>query len=289
MEAPIKYWWLIKKTSYKDYIFWGNTDSSTKFEIRNGNKLEPIEYNQKLIWNYCCTIMAAIWCISDLTRYNYKRNELKEIWRKAIDLWADPYQGWYFYKAVDLVRKEWNDINNDKLSTYRIKLLWEDLMSILNSWHSVMCWYNGNSNYNKDKNDDWVLGWTKFWRTTYSHAVRIRKKFSTKLSQGVNNLFTIQVIDNYTGLVKFNIYTLKYFKELIQNWVFFEYWYLFFNQKHNMIFKDVDEGQPFAKAIKKAKHKWIVKWFQDWSFKPNDWLTRGQFMWILDRLGLLDD
>lgn len=52
-------------------------------------------------------------------------------------------------------------------------------------------------------------------------------------------------------------------------------------------FKDT-EGHWAENAIEKAANKGIVKGYEDGSFHPDEYITRGQLLAILDRLGLLD-
>jgi hypothetical protein len=78
------------------------------------------EYNQYAeSWSYVsCTIFAAIGMASDLTNYEFSRDETKEIDDTSYDNPKYPHvrkrgEGWYVKYAVDHVQTWWN--NNPEL------------------------------------------------------------------------------------------------------------------------------------------------------------------------------
>lgn len=201
--------WLIYEVSDRDYLLWGD---SIQVEIQNRPYADDtiFEYNQNEVGAYSCTIHGAMGAVSDLMNYKYSKEERKALWNKAIDQWASETQGWHFYKAVDLVRKEWNAKNKDQIISFRLPY-GDTFYEALNRGHSLVGGYRGNSKYNLDASD-WTLGWTDFKPSTYGHCVRLRKG--------------IKVVDNYLGK-KSNLYTIERMDDLIANKVFYDEFYIF--------------------------------------------------------------
>lgn len=45
-------------------------------------------------------------------------------------------------------------------------------------------------------------------------------------------------------------------------------------------FSDVSEDEWWYKYISTASHMWIINWYTDWTFKPNNPITRSEAVWI---------
>jgi hypothetical protein len=50
------------------------------------------------------------------------------------------------------------------------------------------------------------------------------------------------------------------------------------------IFTDVDTSHPFFEQIKFLKEKGITTWYADWSFRPNQPITRWEMGVMMKRL-----
>ncbi len=168
-----------------------------------------IQYNQKEVWKNSCTVHWSMWAISDLLDYTFTIEERKEI-RGDRTKWQRINK---MVKHVCNYRNEKKDI---KLQYKYVAIGSNEMYDIISKWYSIITWYAWNGWYNKDKNDDCILQKWEFWDdVTYKHCIRITKKWEF-----------IHVVDNYKG-IKCNVYRLIDFKELVNNAVFFKWWYFF--------------------------------------------------------------
>lgn len=131
-----------------------------------------IEYNQ---WTTLhCTLYSAFGAVSDLFNYEFTQKEIDEIVEESYKRGRVKGQGWYVKSAVDLVADYWNDHHSDlwKVVYYRISLYDTELVDkILKKNYTLCSWYNWNSKYNADRNDNAILNWVSFPWATYWHAV----------------------------------------------------------------------------------------------------------------------
>ena len=224
-------WGFIAKVSDNDYILWSGNTLYDKIQIRP--KADDIIYedNQKLVGNYSCTIHASAGALWDLMNYNFNTTELTLLWNKAIEAGADPKVGWYFYKAVDLVRNYWNENKKDPVISFRVSMCSKDFYEALDKRHSIVCWYRGNRDYSIDKSDG-VLDGTSFWEWKYGHCCRVRK---------IN--WKICVVDNYKWVTKYNIYEVKNIESLVKNGVFFGSGYLFLKKSYMVNIEDLSNEE----------------------------------------------
>jgi len=58
--------------------------------------------------------------------------------------------------------------------------------------------------------------------------------------------------------------------------IFAEIWWI-----QNTLFSDLYENNENFDAIKYVKSSWIVKWYDDWTFKPNSKINRAEFLKIV--------
>lgn len=233
METPTPSW-LIFETSERDFLLWGD---NIKVEIQKRPEADEIiyEYNQDEIGAYSCTLHGALWAVSDLMNYWYSKEERKTLWAKALELGASETEGWHFYKAIDLVRKEWNAKWKEQLISFRLPY-GEIFFEAVNRGHSLVGGYRGNSQYNLDASD-WTLMWTDFKPSTYGHCIRIRKTWEN-----------VSVIDNYLGKKKTNKYIVEHLDDLITNKVFYDEFYIFL-PKNTMTPEQIEALE--------AKKQWI--------------------------------
>lgn len=163
------------------------------------------QYNQyKQSWSKkSCTVFNAIWWLSDLFNYPFDIWEIKERDEESYNHWRRQNEGWRVQLAIDLYCDMWNKVHSDlwKVAYYSIDLHDNALVKkILDKRYTICTWYNGNAKYNNDKNDNWVLNGTKFWASTYGHAVNVIRWINTPA----------RVKDNYFETNKYNIYDIEH-------------------------------------------------------------------------------
>lgn len=160
--------WLGECTT--DYLLtWAEVDTLPEL-VQQDTKI--YEYDQS--WTPHCTLYSAFWAVSDLFNYEFKKSEIDEMVEESYKRGRVKGQGWYVKNAVDLVADYWNEHHSDlwKVVYYRVSLYDTEIVDKILSKHYTLCsWYNGNSAYNKDRNDDAILNWTTFPWATYWHAV----------------------------------------------------------------------------------------------------------------------
>ena len=180
------------------------------------------EYNQGTTPH--CTLYSAFWAVSDLFNYQFTQKEIDEMVEESYKRGRLKDKWWYVKSAVDLVADYWNEHHSDlwKVVYYRISLYDTELVDkILTKNYTLCSWYKGNSSYNFDRDDNWILNWTTFWTWTYGHAVswigREKRRF---------------IKDNYKGrkVWKYftNIYEVEHeTKELVSGWCYYGDAYLY--------------------------------------------------------------
>lgn len=205
----------------------------TDFLLVNGSWLPKLFQQDEEIYEYNqgttndCTIYSAFWAISDLMNYKFSEAEIKDINELSYTMGRKRGNWWFVFKAIDCVRKRWNN-NKElvkkywKVASYRIDLRDDVLIDeILDKGYTICSWYDGNGKYNVDFTIDDQLDWAEFGSPTYWHAVSWRK---------VNGERCIK--DNYAGRkynwVDTNIYkVIPACSKLVENNVYFQNAYLF--------------------------------------------------------------
>lgn len=172
---------------------------------------QKVEYNQTDVDPFSCTIHAAMGAYTDLTGHEFTLEKRKALWKKALALGAVAGFGWNNSDAVDLIRREM-----DNVSSFRVSLLGEDATDALKRGYSLVVGFRGNKDYNKDRLDG-TLDNVGFGSATYGHAVRM-----------VRNGADLIIVDNYAGK-PYNTYKIKLdnLLPLIKNGVFWESAYLY--------------------------------------------------------------
>lgn len=239
----------IEKYNEDDFILWSSIFSIDNLpEARKNFWVDKIQFNQTRIDYSWCVYHAWTWCIADESKlFNYTLfletcNKLKYKYGYHDHHWM------YIYKGVDMVRNIHNKNNpKDRLISFRVKIGWKEFFEALKKWYSIHAGYQWNHQYNLDKNDDWILEKTKFWKATYWHSIRLTMK---------NN--KIYVVDNYFW-IKYNIYEIPHIEKLVENNVFFWYWYIyvfendFINNK-----KIMTQNEKDIQMVKRAFTLWIT-------------------------------
>lgn len=192
-----------------------------------------------------------------MTGKKYSKDERQALWDSALALDASESSGWYFYKAVDHIRKDWNKKNpNDRLVSFRLSFDSPEFDLAISRGHSLVGGYRGNGEYNKQAEDGLLEG-TEFGAPTYGHCIRIRKDYG------------VVVVDNYLGKKLHNTYIVSDFAALIRNKVFFDEFYLF------LPFKTMT---PDEQMLVEAQRLGI--WNGE---RPNDPVTRSEAILMIMR------
>ncbi len=165
-----------------------------------------------------CTVFSAITQLSHLKDYKFSLQEIYQIGDKMIkEGKLDPNNGAYLSDAIDYTRNFWNSkFPNSLISSYQIDYLDTKLNSALQrSNYITQLGYRTSSEIYQDKEADWLAD----------------KKIYPKVGWHAVSRFKDRIVDNYDWLVKYNIYSFLYEKDLIKNWVIYQRWYLFLNQR----------------------------------------------------------
>lgn len=254
-------------------IDYGSTvgEKSTDYKISGGlspakNKYSGIQYNQKEVNAYSCTIHGSLGAVSDLTGYVFSLEERKEIWAEAVKLGARPDYGWSASEAVDLVRRWWNARMPDKLISARVDRKSTQFWNVIDLGYSLVVNYRGNSAYQKDKSDGRLDG-TNFGIPTFGHIVRVTKGDKEDLL----------IVDNYKGS-KSNTYEIDN-----DNWDDLAmygasaYYFAFASP-------EIKVASWAEESKQKAEKKGIIT---DWS-NPQDIVGTERLEFIFEKLHLLD-
>lgn len=207
------YGWAIDWVSETDWIMWEVVDPNELPKLTRNFDTAKIQYNQGKWWsNNWCTVFAAMWAVSDLTWIVWSEAQMKDVYNTAVKEWLDPKVWWFTHKAVDLVRKKAKELLGLEINYATFEMSDAKLLnSLADKWYSVVGWFKWNSNYNKDKNEDWIV--TNIHKpTTYWHAIR---------------RFWKRIIDNYFW-IKWNVYTNDLVQEMLKAWTLHTWWFVYF-------------------------------------------------------------
>lgn len=153
------------------------------------------EYNQTGTPH--CTLYSALGALSDLFNREITQKQIDETVEESYKRWRIRWEGWYVKDAVNLACDMWMKwYPDEKVAYYRISNADDDtIQSLLNKGYSVCTGFQGNSEYQNDREDNGQVDKSKFGIKTYWHAVSLRK--TTKWDRTVK--------DNYKGR-KTNLY-----------------------------------------------------------------------------------
>lgn len=238
VTSEIVYGWAIDWISDSDWIFWEAVDPSDLPEVDRNFDTSKIQYNQNLWWsNNWCTVFAAMWAVSDLLGVRWSEEQMKDVYNTAVQEWLDPSIGRYTHKAVDLVRKKTKEHFDIEINFATFHMSESDLIKSLHEkWYSIVSWYLGNWDYNKDKNTDWIID--KIHKpTTYGHAVR---------------RFGERIVDNYFG-IKRNVYTNNLVKEMLEAWTLHKWWFVYF-----IVWQENLKEKVWIR--KRVSGNWVERW-----------------------------
>lgn len=239
-----------------------------------------IQYNQLEVHTMSCTIFAAAGAISDLIGYRFNNNQFRALVEEAKKDDFSDTDGWYIYKAVDLLRRWWK-ANEGDITSYRVDLGSADFVEALQKGYSVITGYRGNAQYNQDVAADGILDNLSIGNTTYGHAIRI-----TRDRQQPN--YARLVIDNYLKAQAFNTYRIKIedLPKLVNKGVFYYSGYIFVSNVERM-FKDVvrnSQTEWYYSHLDWAVKEGLITGYQDGTFRPDKPVTRAEIVVLLKRL-----
>ena len=198
-----------------DYLLtWAEVDELPDL-VQQDTKI--YEYNQGTTPH--CTLYSAFGAVSDLFNYEFTQKEIDEMVEESYNRGRIKWEWWYVKSAVNLVADYWNEHHSNlgRVVYYRVSLDdTETVDKILKKNYTLCSWYNGNKKYNADRDDDCILNWVSFWKSTYGHAVSWIGRYGARM-----------IKDNYKWR-KTNIYGVEHEpKELVKSWCYFSNAYLF--------------------------------------------------------------
>jgi len=217
------------------------------------------QYHQPDVSRVSCTVFASMGAVSDLTGYNFPLSEQKQAWKTALDQGANPNVGWYVYKAVDTIRKQYNAKHPEEpLMSFKLWTRRSDFWKVLDMGYSVVTGYAGNSNYNQDILDG-VLDGTSFGPWTYGHCIRIVKSDEDEYTLVVDNYLKSKKDKNVYKINKGNL------EEMISKNVFFSTGYIFVD-KRDFDAMNIDSTIPLwgRSTVQKCIAKNIKTEWGDW-------------------------
>jgi hypothetical protein len=211
---PNTQFWTKEVYNDKDYIFKWDIIEKSRWTFKSNNK---IQYHQK--WN-SCFIFWALWAVSDLTWVVFTEKEQDELIATAwASKYADPKWWWYFWYWMNLVCKFYNKNyakGSERLEYYRVPS--SEFPKFWEKWYSIFYWYKNTKKLVADKRDDWILNfswWDYTWDDKWNwHWIRILEDTSRK------------IVNNYWWLSSVNIYWVDDYEKQIENWMFFNFWYV---------------------------------------------------------------
>jgi len=221
-----------------------------------------IMYNQYTNWfKSWCVPHSWLWCLSDQTWIAFSLDEVKKAMKLAGDkYYRKEWKGMWMAEWSDCVVDTWNTLYPNDPIYKRWCLIWSPLhMQYLQDWFSVHTWFRWNWTWNADVNDNCVLDWSSFSDTTYWHAIRCVKIW--------NNIVHV---DNYFGTKKCNVYTIKEYTKLVNEWTLFKWWYIYTFTKSKMHTRLI----PYLTGTLPEEKEIVTAWLQE---VPNEKLIYKKY------------
>lgn len=263
---------------------------------------EQIVYAQNEVSSVSCTCTGPLTAISALTGYRFTLEQRKEIWAEALRRGAKEGWGWSMQGAVTLIREYASRYLGKELIFFRLD--WhdeEEVLSILDAGYTINVGYQGNSAFNKDRNDG-RLDEVSFGDLTYGHSLAMTR------SKDGGETYEI-IADNYPTSSRPNVYEVPRANvaALLKNGVLYRSAYVFLVKADFDAYNAETPVIPIwaTKTVEKARKLGI----EDWSnpnevvgnsvseaiyyklgglTKLNGDLTKARELVALDRLGVLD-
>lgn len=231
-----------------DILLWSTDIKDLKQVPSFWDKL--IQYNQYKNWHFnWCVFYSWVWCLSDQFGKTIEKRQFDEIAVLAKDkYWRDPNSWMYLSKWAELIEEISTKYFWVKVHKHLIRLHdKEAVIQALKKWYSIHTGYRWNESYNKDAWDNCVVEKDDFGSHTYWHAIRLTFKD-----------WKIYVVDNYVWSQWIcNVYTFKDFFALVNKWIFFRSWYIYYSD-NNM--ENVKADIPVKQASNKEEEAIIKTW-----------------------------
>ena len=240
----------------RDFLLWDDEELEVLDNVY-------INYNQKtqLWWKLrdFCTVIAPLWSISSLWNIKITDEQLEDLWQFAVKNYG--YKEWvwnYTQTWLKCVTKWWNKEYPTKQVEYkRTTLFSEAEKNARGKNYEIIVSYKGNSKFNKDRDDDGIVEWKEFGKTTYWHVSRLVK------DDKIHNSYLWR---------EYNTFSIKYLKDLLDNWYFYNNVYIITKKKMSQEEKD---NLTIREVIKIGISNWE---------RPNDNITRREVMLMVWRM-----
>lgn len=288
-SIPEWYFWA-NLEEFEDEEIFGSSDINVLDYPKNQNE-KVYEYNQlefKEKYGSClCTYYAPIGMLAD-NGWVLLNGKVREEWAEVrtqmddfiIDKWG------YISKGVDLVYQIWKNLGYG-LEKFRFTKSSEAFNHLLENGWRLNIGLQGNSAYSRDSQDDWIVQNEISGKKSWGHSTTIRKIGDTE--------YQIVVIDSYKGIKKYNIYSFEDFSAFIHSPYVFNNVRailpslgLLLSNPENMetkkLFEDVTQSTPFYEAIAFMKERGYMNWYSDWTFKPDEKISRWEFSAVMKRI-----
>jgi hypothetical protein len=218
------YNWALLVTDERDFIAGWNIDISDFPIIKSAT---PNEFNQQefaLAYWYClCTNYAPIWMLADntwLVLNTKQRQDTVELRAKMADF--NPKTWGYLSEWVKNIQQYARTLW-EKVSYVRVSTKTQDFWDLYNKGYRINIWITVWETFLSDAQDNGRLDQISFWPAKFGHSTTIRKMDKDN------------IIDNYKDVLKYNIYSVKDLKALIDNWTIYEWAYVIFVDKEDLI------------------------------------------------------
>lgn len=157
----------------------GHTDDDFIISGEMINELPELETQDQIIFeynqwdSYDCTIYTALWALSDLWNREVTKEQFEETNEESYKRWRTPWEWRLVKEAVDLACDMWMKwYPNEKVAYYSISNYNdEEIKKVIDKNYTLCSWYNGNSEYNKDRRDNGQIDKSYFWTPTFGHSV----------------------------------------------------------------------------------------------------------------------
>lgn len=207
----------------EDHIFWSTVSAIEEIKKRGHVDRQPVyEYNQWALYETrnWCTIFSAVTEVSHLMDYQYTIDEILVIGRKMVADWVlDPNRGWYLHKAIDYVRKDWNErFPDNQIESFRIDYTNKVLRDFLiyDMPRLTQLGYRTSKELIDDFQD---IGYNT-------------KGIYPKIGGHAVTKYGLHIIDNYNGRIRNgkafkNRYSIEHIDKLLSNKIVFTLGYMF--------------------------------------------------------------
>lgn len=230
------------------------------------------EYNQ-LEWKdefwYCtCTVYAPIGIVSDNTNRILTDKQRRELVKARTELSDfDPNVWWYLSEWINITRQYYKSIWY-KVSSLRINVK-TDLLKLQDKGYRVNIGMIVKDDFITDSQKDWILDKIPKWNPKYWHSTSLKK------------IKDSYIVDNYKWTHNYNRILLNDLQGLIDDWVIYEWAYLLFLDKKDIILNVKNKLMENIK-IESAKRA-VTNWIWNWE-RPQEQASREEVASMIQRM-----